>query len=138
MHALRITKTPASPPNMSDAKRALLEKYLRGGLAPSAESWSIARRPPGEPARPSFGQEQLWLHSQMVADLLIYNEPVTVRRTGPLDVPALKQSLKEIIRRHEAWRTNFTLADGQLVQLVHPVLDLELPIIDLRELNESE
>ena len=138
MHELPITKTPANLPDMSDAKRALLEKYLRGGLAPSTESWTIARRPPGEPARPSFGQEQLWLHSQMVADLLIYNEPVTVRRTGPLDVPALKQSLKEIIRRHEAWRTNFAIEDGQLVQVIKPVLDLELPIVDLRELNESE
>jgi amino acid adenylation domain-containing protein len=122
---------------MSDSKRALLEKYLRGGLAPSAAAWSLTRHPPDEPARPSLGQEQLWLHSQMVADLLIYNEPVTVRRTGPLDVSALKQSLNEIIRRHEAWRTNFAVQDGQLVQVINPLLDLELPLIDLRGLAES-
>ncbi|MDX6288495.1 MAG: hypothetical protein QOH42_294, partial [Blastocatellia bacterium] len=138
MQEIPITKAPASPPGMSDAKRALLEKYLRGSMAPSTESWSIARRPPAEPARPSFGQEQLWLHSQMVADLLIYNEPVTVRRTGPLDVSALKQSLKEIIRRHEAWRTNFAIEEGQLVQVINPNLDLELPFVDLRGLDKSE
>ncbi|HMJ26762.1 MAG TPA: amino acid adenylation domain-containing protein, partial [Pyrinomonadaceae bacterium] len=64
--------------------------------------------------------------------------PVTVRRRGPLDLPALKQSLKEIIRRHEAWRTNFAIEDGQLVQVINPEFDLELPLIDLRDLPESE
>src|SRR5437588_13002504 len=102
---LPIITTDLSLPGMSDAKRALLQQYLAGGLAlPSPESCVIARRPPDEPAPPSFGQEQLWIHSQLVTDLVIYNEPVTVRRTGPLDPMALKQSLNEIIQRHEAWR----------------------------------
>ncbi|HMG74409.1 MAG TPA: amino acid adenylation domain-containing protein [Pyrinomonadaceae bacterium] len=133
------TATDLVVPAMSDAKRALLQQYLRGGLAlPSPESCVINRRPTDEPAPPSFGQEQLWIHSQLVTDLVIYNEPVTVRRTGPLDVTALKQSLHEIIRRHEAWRTNFAIQDGQLVQVINPSLDLELPLVDLRGLDESE
>jgi amino acid adenylation domain-containing protein len=128
-----------SSPYMSDARKALLQKYLSGGLAPSSpESGVIGRRPIGEPVRPSFGQEQLWLHAQMVDDPLIYNEPVTVRRIGPLDLAALHQSLNEIVRRHEAWRTNFDIQDGQLVQVINPVLDLELPLLDLRGLPESQ
>ncbi|HXM49944.1 MAG TPA: amino acid adenylation domain-containing protein, partial [Pyrinomonadaceae bacterium] len=139
MHEIPITNANSGLPDMSAAKRALLQKYLRGGLSlPSPESWTVARRPQDEPARPSFGQEQLWIHGQLVDDLLIYNEPVTVRRIGPLDVAALKQSLNEIIRRHEAWRTNFAIQDGQLVQGINPVLDLDLPLVDLRRLNESE
>jgi len=123
---------------MSDAKRALLQKYLRGDLPHStAESRVIARRAPESPALLSFGQEQLWLHAQLAADFPIYNEPVTVRRTGPLDLAALKQSLNEIIRRHEAWRTNFATKDGQLVQVINPVVDLELPVVDLRGLDEG-
>jgi len=97
---LPSTTTDSSLPDISDARQALLQKYLRGDLALSLpESSVIARRPPGMPAPPSFGQEQLWIHAQMVADLLIYNEPVTLRRTGPLDLAALKKSLNEIIRR---------------------------------------
>ena len=133
-----ITTTDLIVPDMSAAKRALLQQYLGGGLAlSSAASSVIASRPPNEPARPSFGQEQLWIHSQLVTDLVIYNEPVTVRRTGPLDVAALKQSLNEIIRRHEAWRTNFAIQDGQLVQVINPPVDLELPFVDLSSLEES-
>ncbi len=138
MHEIPITNANSGLPDMSAAKRALLQKYLRGGMSlPSPESWTVARRPQDEPARPSFGQEQLWIHGQLVDNLLIYNEPVTVRRIGPLDVAALKQSLNEIIRRHEAWRTNFAIQNGQLVQSINPVLDLDLPLVDLRGLNDS-
>jgi non-ribosomal peptide synthetase component F/thioesterase domain-containing protein/acyl carrier protein len=133
-----ITTTDLIVPDMSAAKRALLQQYLGGGLSLSSPASSvIARRPSNEPARPSFGQEQLWIHSQLVTDLVIYNEPVTVRRTGALNVAALKQSLNEIIRRHEAWRTNFAIQDGQLVQVINPSVDLELPFVDLSSLEES-
>ena len=37
----------------------------------------------------------------------LYNEPLTVRHHGPLDVRVLEQALSEIVRRHEAWRTTF-------------------------------
>jgi amino acid adenylation domain-containing protein len=133
------TTTDSNLPDMSDARRALLQKYLRGGLelAPPASSM-ISRHPSAEPASPSFGQEQIWIHSQLVDDSVLYNEPVTVRRTGPLDVSALKQSLNEIIRRHEAWRTNFAIQNGRLVQVINPSLDLEVPLVDLRALDESE
>ncbi len=139
MHELPIKTGPSSnPPDMSAAKRALLEKYLRGSLAPSTDPWTVPRRPLDQPALASLGQEQLWIHAQLVDDQLIYNEPVTVRRTGPLDLSALKQSLREIIRRHEAWRTNFAIADGQLLQVINPEFDLELPLVDLRALPEAE
>jgi amino acid adenylation domain-containing protein len=138
MQELPLKPQPSNSPDMSAAKRALLEKFLRGSLAPATDSWTVARRPADLPALTSLGQEQLWIHAQMVTDQLIYNEPVTVRRTGPLDLSALKQSLREIIRRHEAWRTNFCIADGQLVQVINPEFDLELPVVDLRSLPETE
>jgi len=135
---LETSTTDSISSGMSDAKRALLEKYLRRGvLEPFPES-RIAQRPQDEPALLSFGQEQIWIHAQLVDDPTIYNEPLTVRRTGPLDVPALRQSLNEIIRRHEAWRTNFATQDGRLVQVINPVLELDLPFVDLSQMEESE
>ena len=76
--------------HLSKAKQALLQKYLRGDLPHSStESHVIARRGPGIAAPLSFGQEQIWIHAQLAADLPIYNEPLTIRRTGPLELAAL-------------------------------------------------
>jgi amino acid adenylation domain-containing protein len=135
---LEASITDSVSSGMSDAKRALLEKYLSGGGLEPFRELRIAQRPRDEPALPSFGQEQLWIHAQLVDDPTIYNEPLTVHRTGPLDVQALRLSLNEIIRRHEAWRTNFALRDGQLVQVINPVLEIDLPFVDLSQMNESE
>ena len=86
----------------------------------------------------SFGQQQLWLLAQLMPDTPVYNECVTVHLPGHLDITALEQSLNEIIRRHEAWRTSFPIVDGQPVQMIHPTLTLPLPLVDLLYLPEAE
>jgi aspartate racemase len=50
----------------------------------------------------------------------------------------LKQSLDEIVKRHEALRTTFAIVDGRPVQVIAPHLTLALPIVDLRGLPEPE
>ena len=121
--------------NFSEAKRTLLQKYLRGNLPSKPGGPEIIPRPfPGNRAPVSLGQEQLWAHSQLVADRPAYNEPVTVGRTGPLNVDALRRSLNEIIRRHEAWRTTFEIVNFEPVQIIHPARDFDLPVVDLRKL----
>ena len=51
---------------------------------------------------------------------------------------ALERSFNEILRRHEAWRTSFTLVDGQPVQDVKENLSVSLPVIDLRSLPPEQ
>src|SRR6266699_1866560 len=124
---------------LSEIKRALLEKYVRGNLPQvTRDANIIPRRSPGSSAPLSFGQQQLWLLAQLIPNTPVYNEAVTVHLPGPLDVAALGLSLNEIIRRHEAWRTSFPLVDGQPVQMIHPALTLTLPIVDLRPLPGAE
>ncbi len=86
----------------------------------------------------SYGQEQIWLHSQLVPAISLYNEPVTIKKTGELDVAILNRALSEIVRRHESWRTTFVAKDGQPVQVVHPAVPVTLRGVDLRHLPASE
>ena len=62
----------------SDAKRKLLEKYLRGELGLREESQRIGPRPKGERIPLSHAQEQVWVHAQMAPGIPLYNEPVTI------------------------------------------------------------
>src|SRR5689334_21827452 len=122
-----------------DARRILFEKYLaQKARKVSAKPEPIPHRPPNIPAPLSFWQQLLWLHSQMVSEVPVYNEPITVHRTGPLDVGILEKSLTEIFRRHEAWRTTFVVVDGQPVQLIQPPPAITLPVTDLTRVPESQ
>ena len=128
---------------LSEAKRELLERYLRGDVARTLGDHGrvppISKHDSNGPAPLSFAQQQVWVHSQISPDLPIYNEPFTIHRTGALDVAALERVLTEIIRRHEAWRTVFPEVNGQPVQVVQPAPKaFVLPQFDLRKLGDAE
>ncbi len=82
----------------------------------------------------SFAQQRLWILDQMEPGLTAYNLPLAVRLDGRLQREALRRSLGEIVRRHEALRTGFEWLDGVPVQAVNPPEDLALPLVDLSAL----
>jgi hypothetical protein len=119
---------------LSDAKRALLEKYLRGDRPRTITSESaVSRRRSGNTAPLSFGQQQIWLLGRLMPAVPVYNECVTIHLPGQLDVEVLERSFNEVIRRHEAWRTSFPVVNGQPIQLIHPAPTFKLPVVDLRQ-----
>ncbi|HVB22530.1 MAG TPA: amino acid adenylation domain-containing protein [Ktedonobacteraceae bacterium] len=124
---------------LSEAKRLLLEKLLRGGI--SQKPQPIAAKPhttQKNMAPLSFGQQQLWLLALLMQDTPVYTECVTIHLPGTLDVPTFERSFNEIIRRHEAWRTSFPQVNGQPVQMVHAYTPLQVPVVDLRSLAVNE
>jgi surfactin family lipopeptide synthetase A len=86
----------------------------------------------GETVPLSHGQEQIWLHTQLVTDVPLYNEPITIYKAGALDHALLERVLTELVRRHEAWRTNFKIVDGQPVQVIGAPFEVRIPVVDLR------
>jgi hypothetical protein len=126
--------------HLSEAKRRLLESYLRGDYGEEKALGSIPRRPPGEPCPLSLAQEQVWLRAQLCADKPpFYNESITVHRSGPLNVHALEESLAEILRRNEVWRTTFDCQDGRPIQVVHATAaPVSLPVTDLCHHPEAQ
>ena len=134
--------------DLADARRKLIARLLTGNPAADPEGPGVIS---GQtiPQRKSTGaapltcyQEQVYQHAQLAAqvapDSLLYNETITIYRNGFLDVAALEQSLTEIVRRHEAWRTSFELVDGEARQIIHASQPVLLAIADLRDLPENE
>jgi hypothetical protein len=76
----------------------------------------------------------LWFLDQLEANSAFYNLPAAVKLQGKLNVAVIERSLQEIIRRHEALRTNFVSQDGQPFQIVHSEIVWQLDVVDLQHL----
>lgn len=116
---------------LSETKRLLLEKLLRGEAARQSQHDAIEPRKPGARIPLAPCQSQIWLHSQMNPGLGMYNEPMTVHFRGRLDVDAFHRAFQALIQRHEIWRTTFANIDERVVQAVHDRLAIEIPFHDL-------
>jgi hypothetical protein len=130
----------ATPVHLSEAKRKLLERYLRGEFVSHTESSGhIGRRSSDGPVPLALAQEQIWQRCLRIADEPpLYNESVTLYREGALDVRVLERCFDEILRRHEAWRTSFDTVNGAPVQWIHPLkIATKIRFFDLQGLPDE-
>ncbi|KFA88774.1 peptide synthetase [Archangium violaceum Cb vi76] len=127
---------------------ALRELFEAGTVASLAERIdalpkTAPRTPPlvagsHEGALPlSFAQQRLWFLEQLDPQNAAYNEAVTVRVEGVLDVAVLERCLLEVVRRHMGLRTTFRAEDGKPVQVISPEVRLPLARVDLTGLSGS-
>jgi hypothetical protein len=123
-----------SPPELSAAKRALIEARLRGRVRSSG----IVPRADRDGAPLSFAQERLWFIDRMEPGSASYNIPLARRLGGALDEAALERALGEIVRRHEALRTVFREVDGSPVQVIAPFGGFTLRRDDLSGLPDAD
>ncbi len=123
---------------LSPTKRALLERRLGGRNAGSTRPPLQAARTGHLPARASFAQERLWFLHQLDPQSVAYNVPRAIRIRGSLNFDVLHWSLNEIVVRHAPLRTRFALIDGSLRQIVDEEVSIDLPVVDLSDLQEDE
>ncbi|MBW4447034.1 MAG: amino acid adenylation domain-containing protein [Spirirestis rafaelensis WJT71-NPBG6] len=117
--------------NLSPAKKALLEKW-KGG---KCQVYTIPKHEYSQNVPLSFSQQRLWFIDQLYHDSSFYNIPIAFYLKGLLNISALQQSLDDILRRHEIWRTNFVLVNGQPIQKIAPKLTWDLPLINIEHLS---
>jgi amino acid adenylation domain-containing protein len=98
----------------------------------SAMTEPIARASRDEALPLSFDQHRLWFLHQLEPASPVYNIAQAVRLVGKLNLPALEQSLNEMVRRHEALRTTFRIVEGQPVQNISPSAIITLARVDMR------
>jgi acyl carrier protein len=129
--------------------RTLFEAPTVSGLAECVEASRLAgERPVIPPIVPvprtgpmpvSFAPQRVWIVDQLSpGGNASYNIPVAAYLSGVLDVPALAQSLNEIVRRHEILRTTFAMEQGSPVQVIAPPSPIAMPVIDLSGLPEAD
>jgi amino acid adenylation domain-containing protein len=120
--------------NLSPAKKALLEKWKGGKIQANV----IPKRQDCQNIPLSFSQQRLWFIDQLYHGSSFYNIPIAFHIQGNLDIAALEQSLNEILKRHEVWRTNFRLVNGEPIQEISLQSTWNLSIINLENLSGKD
>ncbi|ACB52418.1 peptide synthetase [Crocosphaera subtropica ATCC 51142] len=85
----------------------------------------------------SFAQARLWFLDRLQPGTAAYNIPVALELKGKLNLLTLKNSLNEIVQRHEILRTIFIGFDDEPKQKIIQSLTLDIPLIDLQELSKE-
>ena len=106
--------------------------------AAPVNDFRLESEPRGELLPLSFAQQRLWFLDQWEPGNAIYNICRAHRLRGPLDIAAIGESLNAVVQRHEVLRTLFPVIDGQPTQAITPVVNVPLPVVDLRALPEAE
>jgi glutamate-1-semialdehyde aminotransferase/acyl carrier protein len=111
---------------------AMREGHLLPSLSPAAlhESDQNSRALPLTEA-----QKAIWALTQLGEDASrAYHESSTMDIRGAFDVPAIRQSLQELVSRHEALRIVFG-PEGDF-QHVQSELKVDVPLVDFSHLDE--
>ncbi|MEH2193603.1 MAG: amino acid adenylation domain-containing protein [Nostoc sp.] len=120
--------------NLSSAKQALLQKMKAGEF----KVQTIPKRSNSDSAPLSFSQQRLWFIDQLYYGSSFYNLVGAIHLRGELNITAFQQSLNEILRRHEAWRTIFVEIDREPMQVIIAELTWDLPIVSLEHFSNKD
>ena len=86
----------------------------------------------------SSSQSRIWFMENINPDITAYNLPYDFKITGDLDVRILERTIRNLILRHESFRTIFPEINGEPVQKVLPDVPLTLNFINLENLPEKQ
>jgi malonyl CoA-acyl carrier protein transacylase len=126
---------------LTPEQRELLLRRLAGPAGAPAAPAPHAIRPRADrdaPAPTSRGQENLWMLDQMDPGSTSGNIGYPVRLRGRLDAAVLERAFAEVVRRHDALRTTFPLADGIPVQHISAEPFAGIHVRDLSALPDGE
>src|ERR1044071_9028105 len=135
-HSRDIAKISKEFVRLSQEQQASLLKQIQkttGADALASSADDIRPSPHEGPLPLSYGQQRLWFLDQLEPGNSAYNIRSGWRLTGDLNVVVLRDSIREIIRRHQILRTSFVISRGQPSQVISPHVEFDLPLVDLRE-----
>ncbi|MNJ20435.1 Linear gramicidin synthase subunit D [compost metagenome] len=124
-----------SHPQLAD-----LAAHLNAQRAPLASRYPRLQRQTFVGEAPlSLAQRRLWVVEQLSGAGAAYGMPLALRLHGDLSTEHLMRSLTLIVARHDVLRTAYLQNDdGDPVALIHPQIELNVPLVDLSMLSRAQ
>jgi hypothetical protein len=97
----------------------------------------IKRRPDASPVPLAFSQLSHWYQYRLYQRCSVRQIAAATRLRGRLDLKSLRESIAEMMRRHEALRARVVLRDGVPVQEIADAAVCELTMQDVSEIPQS-
>ncbi len=98
----------------------------------------IGPRDPDAPIPLTLEQQHVWFEINNQKDVPLYNEAITIHVRGPFDHDIFVASFREILKRHEIWRTSFSTRSDQTFQIVHSDVEISFPLVDVSHLDPND
>jgi len=85
----------------------------------------------------SAAQMRMFFLSRLDSDSTAYNLTQALKINGEFDIDNLKEVLKQLVARHEAFRTSFEIIEGKPVQKIHDKVDFKVDYQEIENIKES-
>ncbi|MGO4287983.1 amino acid adenylation domain-containing protein, partial [Chitinophaga sp. RAB17] len=108
-------------PHLSDLAARILES------APSSH-YVIERAPEQSWYPASAAEKRLYILNQIDGPGISYNIPAVYAITGNPDQKKLVNAIRLLINRHEILRTSFDIRKGEVIQIIHDDVVVDLPL----------
>lgn len=81
----------------------------------------------------SSAQKRMYVLNQLDRQTISYNMPSVLLMEGELDISRLRDSLNQLVNRHESLRTSFMEANGEPVQRIIEKAEVDLHVFEAKE-----
>jgi amino acid adenylation domain-containing protein/non-ribosomal peptide synthase protein (TIGR01720 family) len=118
---------------LAERIEAIQATHHADGSKESISSKPVIERGEREYFPMSPAQQRLWFFEKFQPNTSVYHIPFAMELTGHLQESLFKQSIQQLVDRHESLRTTFTEVDGKPVQVIREQIDLPFIIEDLSQ-----
>ncbi|MEC0556000.1 condensation domain-containing protein, partial [Bacillus haynesii] len=67
-----------------------------------------------------------------------YNMPFAMTIEGDFDIRRFENTLKNMVKRHESFRTSFVMIDGEVMQQIEKEIDFQVAYSDIGKESAEE
>ncbi|QWH64186.1 amino acid adenylation domain-containing protein (plasmid) [Bacillus mycoides] len=107
-------------------------------LRPIEHKNPVMRVPEQENYPLSHAQQRLWFLYKKHPEYRTYDIPIQVHIQPGIQAILLRQSLEEMMRRHDIFRTRFIEKDGEPMQCVQEEMDLVVHEVDIQPIEKEQ